>query len=130
MARGAPAPIASGIDQRSKIDGSLGDANMQDGAFSHGKIAHGERAGKMDAEYRTFRTTSAKSIYEVQHNLGRIAGFATKVKAVNPQTQTHYSIEHYQEEKWTTNTVTVHVIQVGAGSMDGGEVTLLIGGER
>lgn len=129
MARGAPAPIASGIDQRSKIDGSLGDANMQEGAFSHGKVAHGEKAGKMDAEYRTFRTQGGKFVYEVQHGLGRIAGFAMKVKSVNLQTTTHYGVEHWQEEKWTTNTVTVHVTNL-TGSMDGGEVTLLIGGER
>ena len=130
MPRGAPAPIASGVDQRSKIDGSLGDANLQKRGLGFGKVAHGGDAGMHDAVYVTFATSSAKSVYEIQHSLGRVAGFAMKVHSKNPRGLTHYSVEPSEYEKWTTNTVRVHVIQVGAGSMDGGEITLLIGGER
>jgi hypothetical protein len=130
MPRGAPAPIASGIDQRSKLDGSLGDSNFQPRAIGFGKVAHGNDVGNHDAVYVTFGISSTKANYEVQHSLGRVAGFAMKVHTLNPRGVMHTSVEPIDRDKWTTNTVRVNVILVGPGSLDGGEVTLMIGGEQ
>ena len=130
MARGAPAPIASGVDQRSKVDGGLGDANFQPRAIGFGKVEHGKDVGMHDAEYRSFGTKGTQNIYEVSHGLGRKPGFAIKVKSVNTQTPvSHYSVEPWNYEKWTENTVTVHVWSI-TGSLDGGQITLMIGGEQ
>lgn len=130
MPRGKPAPIPSGADQRSNIDGSLGDANMQPRGIGFGKVTHGGDAGMHDAEYRTFGTSQAKGqVYEVQHSLGHKPGFAILVKAENLVTPTsHYMVNAYEYDKWNETTVRVHVYTTG--SLDNAQLTLLIGGSQ
>jgi len=128
-ARGNPAPIASGPDQRSTIDAGLGDANLQPRGIGFGKVAHGNDAGRLDATYRKI-TTKGGAVYEVEHGLGRIPGFVLMVDASNTQApDSHYSVKAHNKSKWNTTTLQVHVLLIGPGSMDGGEITLMIGGE-
>lgn len=128
--RGRAAPIATGPDQRSSLNSGLGDANVQDRGLHFGKVAHGEDAGKMDGCYRKIATKPGTSIYEVQHDLGRIPGFAFMVASEhNFDPTTHYAVSAFERQKWTTSSVRVRVLNI-AGSLDGGEIFLLIGGER
>jgi len=131
-ARGALPPVGSESGAiRSTMGKGMGDANMQDGGLSFGKVAHGQRAGKHDAQYATFTTRSGIAVYDVPHDLGFQPGFVLAVHMENTQSPTsHYSVLAYERDKWTKSGVRVHVALVGAGSMDGGSITLLIGGER
>lgn len=129
--RGRSQSIGSSPDDlREGVMGKLGDTNMQRRGLSFGKIAHGEDAGKMDAEYRTINTSVALgNVYRVEHTLGHVPGFVNLWKSKNTLTPaSHYSVIGWNESKWTSTTAWVRV-EATKGSLDGGELTLMIGGE-
>jgi hypothetical protein len=110
---------------------SLGDSNLKLGGITFGKVQHGERAGKTDARYATIKTKAGQSEYEVPHTLGHAAGFCMLVGSENRQSPaSKYIATNLRRDLWTATTCRVDVALQGAGSMDGGELTFLVGGER
>lgn len=112
------------------INKALGDPNLRTGGVTFGKVQHGERVGKMDAVYSTIKTRATANEYEVPHTLGHIPGFCLLVSSENRQSPlTKYQVGAIRRDEWTGTTCRVDVTQTG-GSMDGGELTFLVGGER
>ena len=125
-------PAIPGIEEmiRRAVSQALGDANVKTAGLTFGKVQHGEMAGKTDAQYATIKTKAGTNEYEVPHTLGHAPGFCMLVSTENRQTPTSkYVATAVRRDEWTGTTCRVDVDKV-SGSMDGGELTFLVGGER
>lgn len=114
---------------RQLVNKALSDANVKDGGLTFGKVQHGESAGKMDACYSTIKTVTGTAEYEVPHTLGHIPGFCLLMHSENRVTTSQYSVAASSRDKWSSTTCRVNV-RVEAGSLDGGELTFMVGGSR
>lgn len=126
-------PSIPGLEEmiRRAVSNALGDPNLKVGGVTFGKVQHGERAGKLGAVYSTIKIKSGQSEYEVPHTLGHEPGFCILWGSENRQSPgSIYAISWVRRDEWTATTCRVNVALQGAGSMDGGELTFLVGGER
>lgn len=116
---------------RQIVNKALADANIKDHGLTFGKVQHGESAGKLDACYSTIVTSIAKGAeYEVPHTLGHVPGFCMLLHSENRiTTNSQYSATSIKRDLWSETTCRVNVAAV-AGSLDGGELTFMIGGSR
>ena len=109
---------------------SLGDSNIAAQGVTFGRVVPG-LAGKLDAAYAVISTSSAKGyVYDVPHDLGHEPGWIIAVHQENTQTPvSHYHVIGWERDKWTATNARVH-INVITGSLDGGQVTLMLAGRR
>jgi hypothetical protein len=111
----------------SALQGSLGDANMQDRGLGHGQYADGKNVGSFDSVYAVKNLTAAGT-FDIPHNLGRVPGWA-RVWEVEHGSDlgAQVQITSIAKASWTRATFRVRV-QAIAGSLAGMKVTFELGG--
>lgn len=131
MSRGQIVPAGASPSQiAGVVNGGIGDANMQERGLSLGSPSPGALAGKLDAVYASLKTSTAGgNTYDVSHSLGRVPSIVLLVGSENaPTPASHYHVIPWERQKWTHSTLRIRVAAL-VGSLDGGVLTLLVGGE-
>lgn len=105
---------------------NLGAVNMKDRGLHFGVPAAGATAGPMDEAYGVVNLT-ASGVVTVPHSLGRVPNYARVVEVTSgPSGDLHASVTSVNKSSWTATTVQVRVT-LTAGSIVGGQLTLLVG---
>lgn len=112
------------------LNGKLGDGNIQPRGIGLGAPSPGGLVGRIDAVYAVVKTSAAAgNVYDVSHSLGRVPSIVLLIGSENSSTPaSHYSVIAWERQKWTHSTMRVRVVAL-VGSLDGGVITLLVGGD-
>lgn len=93
----------------------------------HHNLTEDARPGPVTAE-ATIKVSSASTEYDVKHALGRKPGWVRLHHSINTATPvSHYSVIGVRPAEWTDTNVRVNVLN-HIGSMDGGQITVELGG--
>jgi hypothetical protein len=111
----------------SALQGSLGDANMQERGLGHGKYADGQNVGSRDSVY-AFVNLSAAGLLTVPHGLGRVPGWAKLFEVVEgSDPAATIDVRSTDKPTWTRTTFRVRV-QAITGSLAGMRLVFEVGG--
>ena len=115
---------------RRAVAKALGDPNIKLGGLTWGKVEHGQPVGRTDALWAVVPLKTGKNEYEVAHTLGHAPGFVILSGSENrPSPTSKYAISWIRRDEWTGTTARIDVALL-SGSMDGGVLYLIVGGER